>query len=55
MENKHISFRHRFLCLFIKNVTMPKIIFLTSQMRNITSISKEMPPPMLSPNIQIPA
>lgn len=27
MENNHISFRHRSLCLFIKNAAMPKIIF----------------------------
>lgn len=39
METKHICFRHIFLGLFIKNVTMAKITFLTSQMRNITSIS----------------
>lgn len=40
MENKHICFRHIFLGLLLKIVTMAKITFLASQMRNITPISK---------------
>lgn len=55
MENKCISFRHGFLCFLIKKAAVPKIIALRSQMRNIASVSKEMPPSMLFANIQIPA
>lgn len=54
-ESKYIPSKHGLLCLFVKNGYAVKTLFSTLQMRVITSISEEMPPSMLSSNIQIPA